>query len=96
MRQGQFEPVLLSDCQTAPTCLPVTENAQRLSGCHLSSESPSELIRVTAQASNFSLRSTWPESFQPRPNTKQHTNNKANDTKRSLWLRQNTQVHLQC
>lgn len=70
MCQGHFEPVFLSACQTALTCLPRTENEQRLSGCHLSSESPSGMIGVTAQASNISLYSTWPDSFQP--NTKQH------------------------
>lgn len=59
VRQERFEPVL-----SALTCLPLTENQQRLSGCHMSSESPSEMIRVASQASSFSLRSTWPHSFQ--------------------------------
>lgn len=57
MCQGHFEPALLTACQTALTCLPLTENEQRLSG----------LIKVTAQASNFKLCSTWPKLFQPRP-----------------------------
>lgn len=84
MCQGRFEPVLLSARQTALTCLPRTENERRLSGCHLSSESPSELIRVTARASNFRLCSTWTESF-----------HKTNDTKRSLRIRKkNPQIHL--
>lgn len=57
VRQGRFEPVL-SARQAALTCLPLTENQQRLSGCHMSSESPSEMIRVASQASSFSLCST--------------------------------------
>ena len=33
MCQKQCEPVLLSACQTVLTCLPLTENDQRLIGC---------------------------------------------------------------
>lgn len=64
MCQRHYEPVPLDACQAALTCRPLIENEQRLSGCHLSSESSSGMIRVTAQASNFSLCSTWPDSNQ--------------------------------
>lgn len=57
-------------CQTALTCSPLTENEQHLSGSHLPSESPPELIGAKkAQVSNFNLCFTWPDSFQLKPYT---------------------------
>ncbi len=86
--QEHFGPVLLSACQTAPTCPLLTEQEQPLIGCHLSSESALGMIRVTAQASNFSLCYTWPDLFQSNTNNifQPKPQYKASDTKWSQWF----------